>query len=530
MTTNRMFINIIYLIILPIVAYSQTERWVYRYNGAGGDCASCLCYGVDGNLYIGGYTFNESTNYDFTIISLTNSGSERWVYKYQTLGSNWDVCNSICYGNDGNIYAAGDCTGSDSLCHFTIISLTPFGTERWVYQYYDASDAKAICYSPDGNIYAVGSTHRKILVVGLDRFGNERWTYVYPTPSSETNSGNSITYGFDGNIYVAGSTGPEESTDVTIISLTPSGSERWVYLYNGPANYYDFGECIVYGPDGNVYTFGSTCYLEYPGYVYWYGLAISLSNAGNELWTYISSTRPIWFTQGIYGEDGNLYMAGDFGWDIPFFLVESISNTGSYRWRYTDSTWGWASSIAYGGDGNIYVGGKTSTYFLPESSYFTVMKFASNGELIWTYQYNPPQLGFFVSANAVVYGPDCNIYAAGETWNSLTGSDFTVISLNPTGIEEGKKLKTDSKGLELMVLPSVVKDEGLIQYTIPEKQFVCLSLYDILGRRVKMIAEGIVEPGTYSYRLDSSKLSSGIYSLILQGEEEMVCEKVQIIR
>ena len=531
MNPERKWLPIALAFILPIIAYPQFERWVYKYNSNGGDVAYCLVYGADGNLYAGGYTWNDTTGQDFTVISLTNSGAERWVYKYQTPGNNWDECNSICYGNDGNIYAAGNCTRGDSALHFTVISLTNGGTGRWVYQYPEVSSANAICYGNDGNIYAVGDVQRQILVVSLDTLGNERWTYLYPTPSSESNPGQSITYGLDGNIYVVGYTGPVENTDVTVISLAPSGSERWVYLYNGPDNYYDFGEYIIYGLDGNLYIFGSTCRLEPPGYVYWDGLAISLTNFGDERWTYISPAFHSWFSQGIYGGDGNLYIAGDFGWDIPYLYVESISDSGSYRWLYIDSTCGWASAIAYG-DGNIYVGGQTSTSNLPESSYFTVMKFTSDGAIIWSYQYNPPGIGIdpFVSANVVVYGPDGNIYTAGGTRDSLTGADFTVISLSPTGIEEGERSKIECGGLKFMVSPTIVRGKAKIQCAISEKQAMRLNLYDILGRKVKTIAGGVVEPGIYSYRLDSSELRTGVYFLILEDAREKETKKILIVK
>jgi len=257
MNSNRNYIVILIIfgVILPIIGFAPTERWVYRYSATNSyrfDEAYCITYGSDGNLYAGGYTWNDSTQYDFTVISLTNSGSERWVYKYLTFGNNWDACFSICYGTDGNIYAAGDCTGGDSARHFTIICLAPDGTERWVYQYPVLSSGKEICFGADGNIYAVGNTASKILVVSVDSNGNERWHYIYNTPSSESDPGRSVVYGLDGNIYVVGYSGPVYNTDVTVISLTTSGVERWVYLYNGPGNIYDYGSDVIYAPDGCI--------------------------------------------------------------------------------------------------------------------------------------------------------------------------------------------------------------------------------------------------------------------------------------
>ncbi len=425
----------------------------------------------------------------------------------------------------------GDCIGNDSAFHFTIISLTPDGIERWVYQYPDSSVGNEICYGADGNIYAIGSTQpqRKILVVSVDRTGSERWHYIYPTPCGEGDPGMAIVYGLDGNIYVAGQSGPQDNTDVTVVSITPGGSERWVYLYNGPGNFLDYGNDIIYAPDGNLYLFGCTCYWDYPNPTYWHGLVISLSNSGGDRWIYIDDSHLRWFTQGVYGADGNLYIAGDFGWDICYLLVESISDSGTYRWDYKDSTWGWASSIAYGGDGDIYVGGKTSISGLPDTSYFTVMKFAPGGELLWTYQY-PTTGDWFTAANAVVYGLDGNIYAAGVTSDSLTGSDFTVISLSPSGIEEGERLKVKGERLRLGVSLNIVRNNARIQYTIPERQRISLKLYDIIGRGVLVIADRIVDAGVYSHSLNTSNFSSGIYFLILEGEKEHKIEKILIVK
>jgi hypothetical protein len=370
-------------------------------------------------------------------------------------------------------------------------------------------------------------------VVSVDDNGNERWHYVYSTPSSEPDPGRSIVYGLDGNIYVAGFTGPEENTDVTVISLIPSGSERWTYLYNGPGNYYDFGECIIYGSDGNLYIFGSTCYLEYPGYTYWNGLTISLSNSGNEHWTYMSSLRLSWFSQGVYGGDGNLYTAGTLGWDIWYFLVESISNSGNYRWRYIDTTWGWASSVTWGEDGNIYVGGKTSNSYLPsDTSYFTIMKFTPDGSILWSYRYNQSSYGdWWVSANALVYAEDGNIYASGVTYDSTTGDDFTVISLTSAGIQETNFSRGHAnEGMELSIQPAIIHSNTQIQYSITEKQTIRLRLYDIVGRKIETIAQGVFEPGVYTVNYDFSKFSSGIYFLILEGEKGAQTQKILILR
>lgn len=63
-----------------------------------------------------------------------------------------------------------------------------------------------------------------------------------------------------------------------------------------------------------------------------------------------------------------------------------------------------------------------------------------------------------------------------------------------------------------------------------ERQAIRLDLYDIIGRKVKTIAEGTVEPGVYIYRLDSSNLSACVYFLILEGERASRTKELLIVR
>jgi hypothetical protein len=99
-----------------------------------------------------------------------------------------------------------------------------------------------------------------------------------------------------------------------------------------------------------------------------------------------------------------------------------------------------------------------------------------------------------------------------------------------TGIEASEKLKYEDKRLGLMVTPSVITGRARIQWTIPEKRHISLNLYDIVGRKVETITDGVFEPGSYSYELDSYDFSSGIYFLILEDEKELKKAKVLILR
>ncbi len=98
------------------------------------------------------------------------------------------------------------------------------------------------------------------------------------------------------------------------------------------------------------------------------------------------------------------------------------------------------------------------------------------------------------------------------------------------GIEEDKRLEAECERLKLMVLPNVIRNNVQIQYNIPEKQRITLKLYDIVGREVLVIANRIVDAGIFSLNINTTKLSSGVYFLILDGKMERETKRLLIVR
>jgi hypothetical protein len=84
--------------------------------------------------------------------------------------------------------------------------------------------------------------------------------------------------------------------------------------------------------------------------------------------------------------------------------------------------------------------------------------------------------------------------------------------------------------LKLSVMPNVTTNNIEIQWMVANKQHIRLVLYDIVGRKIAMITEGIMEAGTYSYKFATTHLNSGVYFLILEGEKETRTKKILIVR
>lgn len=533
-------------IFLPFVLLAQIENWVYRYNGPGSstDGADPIIYAPDGNIYAGGYSID--ADYDLTVISLTPSGTERWVYRYVEPGDTFGNATAIVYGEDGNIYISGISTGvgqTGTGYDFIVISLTTSGTERWVYRHNgsgnDDDRAYSLVYGPDGNLYVAGTstgigTDNDFTVISLTTSGTQNWMYTYNGPANQYDNAYDITYGSDGNLYVTGySCGIGSEMDITVISLTISGGERWVYRYNGSGNARDRAFSIVYGADGNVYTAG---YAIGAGTAYDFAV-ISLTSTGAERWIYLYN-GPISSTDRcnciVYGADGNLYGCGH-SIDSPTGfdgVVISLTPSGTERWVYRYDRQGepfgfeelW--SLDYGLDSNIYIGGYSADTLLLFD--FTVISLTSSGSENWVYWYNGSGNGGD-EARTVIYGSDGSVYAAGRSLGSGTDNDFTVISLNPE-VYVSEKINNSVNLSNLCNYPNPFFDAAIVEFELPLLSEVSMKVFDIKGSLIRNLFEGTKEKGLHKIIWDTKELPEGIYILQLKIDGKTQTKKMIKLR
>lgn len=78
--------------------------------------------------------------------------------------------------------------------------------------------------------------------------------------------------------------------------------------------------------------------------------------------------------------------------------------------------------------------------------------------------------------------------------------------------------------------PNPFNPTTTIQYSVPEKQFVSLKVYDLLGREVAMLFEGERLAGNYSAVFDGSSLSSGMYFYRLRSGNSIISKKLLLVR
>jgi type IX secretion system substrate protein len=78
--------------------------------------------------------------------------------------------------------------------------------------------------------------------------------------------------------------------------------------------------------------------------------------------------------------------------------------------------------------------------------------------------------------------------------------------------------------------PNPFNPSTIIRYSLPVESHVLLTIYDVLGREVATILDGIQDPGFKSVRWDASAAASGIYFYRLKAGEFTSVKKLLLLR
>ena len=78
--------------------------------------------------------------------------------------------------------------------------------------------------------------------------------------------------------------------------------------------------------------------------------------------------------------------------------------------------------------------------------------------------------------------------------------------------------------------PNPFNPTTVINYSLPEKGFTTLKVYDILGCEVASLVNNIQNPGNYSVTFDASCLSSGVYIYTLSSRNTHLTKKLLLLK
>jgi uncharacterized delta-60 repeat protein len=210
---------------------------------------------------------------------------------------------------------------------------------------------------------------------------------------------------------------------------------EWISFFNGPTNFDDQIENVVFDNSGNIYLSGYG--YETVGGQGQDFFMVKCNSSGTEEWSNIYN-GPQNDTERPYGLfvdiAGNVYVTGTSRWTASSYKIVTIkySPSGDLLWTSAYDSLGTAEGEAHAVTvddvGNVFITGRVSP---DNNSYYDMatIKMDANGNVL-DYTYYGQSLGFTEDGTNIITDSDGNVYIAGNADNSSFGQEVIIIKYN----------------------------------------------------------------------------------------------------
>lgn len=559
--SRKLFILVIlFFASAPVFAQSVDTAWVRRYDGPAGDRDDALAVALDdsGNVYVTGYSWasigDSLTHPDYATIKYNASGSELWVERYDGTGNSGDYAYAIVTDDSGNVYVTGTSMGSGTAGDYVTVKYKPTGDTAWVRRYdgpVSAWDcARAIAVDDSGYVYVTGisfgsGTGGDYATIKYYPNGDTAWVRRYNGSGNAWDFARAIGVDSAGNVYVTGySEGSNTLCDYATIKYYPSGEVAlgWPKRYDGPGNDYDHARALAIDRMGNVYVTGDS----WGGETAFDYATIKYDPSGSEIWVerYDGSANGVDYANAVAVDgSGNVYVVGQStgsgtGFDyvsIKYYPNGDIASGWPKSYNGPGDWDDCASAVAVDRSGNAYVTGHSyggGTWY----DYLTI-KYDSSGSEVWVRRDNGPGT-YGDYACDIVLDDSGNVYVTGYSHGSGTEFDYATIKYSQGGSYVQEETGDREKPSEFALLqnyPNPFNQATKIRFAVAKAGFVSLNIYDILGRKVKVLVSERLSSGYKSVLWDgrndsAEEVASGLYLYLLKTGDYEESKKMLLLK
>jgi len=430
-------------------------------------------------------------------------------------------------GEEGNLYF-GSYYQLDSADHFYLYSSD--GNLIWDYKLGTNRPPQSGILIDSSNTIYFGSLDGYFYAMNPD--GTLKWKYLTSNPIVELAMPN---IDREGRLYITNGQGE-------LYSINPDGTLNWNIKYDdgffarSPAFSPDGNTIYVTGKDSNLYAinldgtlkwkFSSGQLRKFPildnaGNLYFLPEEVpqklySVKPDGDIRWavTIIEETSIPSYSAPAIDKQGNIYVALGSA-------ILSYDYIGNKRWWYIigndpseyDDFW---QPLICDSEGTVYVGSTFGYYYYAISS---------NGELKWKLPLNDYQVD-----NTGAIAKDGTLYIGVHKSSLATNQQKTLIAIKDTSaVSVDDNLEILNYQLE-QNFPNPFNPNTTINYSVKERGFVQLKVYDILGKEVTTLVNEEKQQGNYSVLFNGNNLPSGVYVYSLRVNEFIENKKMVLLR
>lgn len=506
---------IIYSQVTPVIDWYKTNYSDNIYNPG----INCFTADSNFNLY---FTQNISRTDRTVYLSLgkfSSEGDSLYGVKYGPDENKSYSANCLQIDRDGNIYAAGN-SNSGSVTHPLLLKYNNAGELLWQDDFAYSSEQKITAadiavFLNNNVVLAYQSVDTFTDYVNLKCYsqsGDALWTITMLDDTSRylTNyllsDHSDYIYAVIAQVYNLNQ--QFTSANFIVLKINPDGEIVWrkdLGDYNPDSAVLDNeGNIILIGQDG--------------------GRIKKMTPNGEILWTYFNEDASVYriYYCGTVDSDNNIIVTGRIGkiggpWD---YLTTKISADGDSIWsRNFASEEGLndkAYTIAVDKEDNIYISGESADVNTLGPCY--TLRYSKDGDLIWRYRLHPDNAKSTEVVNIFV-DDSSRIYLGCSSLSSGNINSYILLRLKQTGsvdVEDETFNKPCSFALE-QNYPNPFNPSTRIRYSISEESFVTLSIYDVLGKKIKTLVNETKQPGIYEVSFNAGSLSSGLYICTLRA-------------
>ncbi|MCF8304823.1 MAG: hypothetical protein K9I71_00205 [Ignavibacteriales bacterium] len=143
----------------------------------------------------------------------------------------------------------------------------------------------------------------------------------------------------------------------------------------------------------------------------------------------------------------------------------------------------------------------------------------------WFWEYYSEYVMALTYEKTTEFSPDAAVYDSAA--NAILKGIIDYLDIT-AGFEPDKF--PDKEYFILQNYPNPFNPATKITFSIPEKQYVSLIVYDVLGNVAAELEDGILSPGPHNYIFNGSEFSSGFYLCVLRSESFSTAHKLLLIR
>jgi uncharacterized delta-60 repeat protein len=356
--------------------------WAESYGGVPGgyDVATDLAIDHEGNAYVTGWSWGDSSSFDAATIKYDPDGNQLWAARFNGPDNLEDIGHAIAVDTNGNVIVALSSTSVPHNVNFVTVCYSPMGTQKWAAVYngpansYDQPVDLAV---DSAGVYVTGIStlnglNTDFATLKYDTNGVEVWAARYNGPANIEDA--PVRLGLDGagSVYVAGwSHASNGVPDYALVKYTPSGQRSWAVRFDGLAGRYDYLSDMIVDFAGNVYVTGSSD--TFAGDADWVTLKFNSNGARVWLATYGGSfgvgDNPAFLA---FDASGNVCLAGSLYTGESYGVATACYDiNGNRRWTamYGADTHAneFATAIATDVFGGVVVGGSSVIANLSQS-------------------------------------------------------------------------------------------------------------------------------------------------------------------